>query len=504
MQKPAGKSPAEAAAAAQAAIEQFLAACRQPALLEPGEAQLALDGENLTLEWRSGRLTLQAWDAGRNLARRITGIGEQKPGSLELKIERFGKREGQAFLIDLARRPQMERRGERLVFREQFRRFLSRRFPDWKIAELSSEPNLEESLSPAYPRALLNKGAAAWAAIACPPDAGAGAGVLTFGLIWMDYLRRRERRRSIEGLILFLALGHERTTALRLPFLDPATARTQFFVYSEEGDEERLDPRDCGNLDTRLDPCRGPHPAADVEVSEWVDRLRRAAYVETVERNDGSLSLRVRGLEFARAARGALLFGLERSVEARPENLPEIERLAAEIARLRSPGAPDHGHPLYRMRPEGWLESRVRAHIEALDSSLLALPVYGQVPAMAGGERGLIDLLAAGRDGRLAVLELKASEDIHLPLQSLDYWMRVQWHLERGEFAERGYFPGIELRRQPPRLLLVAPALDFHPKTEAVLRYLSPAVDVERIGLGVEWRKEPKIMFRMRGAERPL
>jgi hypothetical protein len=91
---------------------------------------------------------------------------------------------------------------------------------------------------------------------------------------------------------------------------------------------------------------------------------------------------------------------------------------------------------------------------------------------------------------------VKASRDIHLPLQALDYWMRVKWHLERGEFAGRGYFPGVELRADPPRLLLVAPALDFHPSNETVLRFFSREVEVERIGVGIEWRQELRVMFR--------
>jgi hypothetical protein len=74
--------------------------------------------------------------------------------------------------------------------------------------------------------------------------------------------------------------------------------------------------------------------------------------------------------------------------------------------------------------------------------------------------------------------------------------MRVKWHLERGEFHGRGYFPGVELREQPPRLLLVAPALDFHPSNETVLRYFSPEIEVERLGVGIEWRKELRVMFR--------
>jgi hypothetical protein len=104
--------------------------------------------------------------------------------------------------------------------------------------------------------------------------------------------------------------------------------------------------------------------------------------------------------------------------------------------------------------------------------------------------------LAVDHDGRLAVIELKASEDVHLPLQALDYWMRVQWHLERGEFTSSGYFPGRLLHPEPPRLLLVSPALDFHPSNEWVLRYFSPRIPVERIGVGLEWRKELKVMFR--------
>jgi hypothetical protein len=105
--------------------------------------------------------------------------------------------------------------------------------------------------------------------------------------------------------------------------------------------------------------------------------------------------------------------------------------------------------------------------------------------------------------GRLAVIELKASADLQLPLQALDYWIRVKWHLDRGEFPTYGYFAGIPLRPEPPRLLLVSPSLEFHPSTETVLSFFAPAIDVERIGLAVEWRKGLQVMFRLPGAQRP-
>src|SRR4029077_10688267 len=133
--------------------------------------------------------------------------------------------------------------------------------------------------------------------------------------------------------------------------------------------------------------------------------------------------------------------------------------------------------------PEAWLESQVRRDIEAIDARLLSTPIYGQVPAFSATDRGVLDLLASDRAGRLAVLELKASEDIHLPLQALDYWMRVKWHVDRHEFAAHGYFPGIELRKDPPRLLLVSPSLEFHPTSETILQFISPDVEIERIGV---------------------
>jgi hypothetical protein len=72
--------------------------------------------------------------------------------------------------------------------------------------------------------------------------------------------------------------------------------------------------------------------------------------------------------------------------------------------------------------------------------------------------------------------------------------MRVAWHVERRAFQTNGYFPGHELVRERPRLLLVSPALDVHSTNERILRYFSPNIAVERLGVGLEWRKELKVM----------
>src|SRR5207237_2832248 len=116
------------------------------------------------------------------------------------------------------------------VFPERFRLFLRRQFPEWKVAEVSAEANLACSLSPSFPRAFLRHGQHGWAAIACPPESDAAA-VLSFGLIWLSYLRARERRVSVEGLAIYVPAGRERAAALRLPFLNPR-ARLELFSYS--------------------------------------------------------------------------------------------------------------------------------------------------------------------------------------------------------------------------------------------------------------------------------
>ena len=61
----------------------------------------------------------------------------------------------------------------------------------------------------------------------------------------------------------------------------------------------------------------------------------------------------------------------------------------------------------------------LRRNVEALDAHLNTSHVYTQVPAFAAGDRGTLDLLGVLRDGRLAVIELKAEENLHLALQGL-------------------------------------------------------------------------------------
>jgi hypothetical protein len=156
----------------------------------------------------------------------------------------------------------------------------------------------------------------------------------------------------------------------------------------------------------------------------------------------------------------------------------------------------------------------LRADIGELLPGLRGDVMYTQVPALSTGDRGMLDLLTLDRNGRLAVIELKADEDLHLPLQALDYWIRVRSLNDDRQpapgnagsrplsaFERQGYFTGAEVSPQPPRLLLAAPALRIHPANEPVLRYFSPQVEWELIALTEHWRRELKVVFRKRSTD---
>jgi hypothetical protein len=145
--------------------------------------------------------------------------------------------------------------------------------------------------------------------------------------------------------------------------------------------------------------------------------------------------------------------------------------LVNRLPTTRGPQGARH-QPLWRLHPERWLGSLVVRDVSTIDERLDHGAYYSQVPAFSASDRAMLEVLPTTHQNRLAVVELKANEDIHLPLQGLDYWSRVQWHHAREEFQKFGYFPGRELASADPLLFLVAPTLHIHPATDAVAALL--------------------------------
>ncbi len=478
-------------------VERFVAGAGLPALLHPGEEPLRLVSEQWSLAEWNGRVVLQAWDSSRNLSCKITGVKDERHDRLSLFTERFPKTQGELQIADLAAPEghELERRSSRTAFRERFRFMLVREFPEWRVEEVSADPNLEASLSPSYVRAFVRSGSNGMAAMAVPPGASDYAGVVAFGLIWLDYLRRREKKTRIQHLLLFCPVHCDREIALRARLIDRTAVDCTLYVFDERDRTGPVDFADAGNIDSTLPPCRRPAaPNADPAP------IPEIAGVDRVEQSDGSVSMRVRGLEFARWSAGKLTCGIARRKRCTMETVIAVAR---EVTRVRCETADDRQHPLYTQYPEGWLESVVRNHPGLVDASLLPAPIYGQVPIFGGHDRGIVDLLGVDHTGRLVVIELKAAADLQLPFQAADYWLRVRKHLAAGDFERLGYFAGVTVRPDPPRILLVAPALEFHSTSESVLRYLAPEIEIVRIGLAADWRRELRVMFRLPGSEPP-
>ncbi len=337
---------------------------------------------------------------------------------------------------------------------------------------------------------------------------------LTFGILWLDVCRNSSADKMlVEGLHLFVPQGSSALVRERMANLNHAAAKWNLFEFDERHDAlVEIDCSDRGNVATRL--VHAPNEAAALErFSESVAKIHEILpNCEVAVLSSAELAFRWRGLEFARARLGAdaatfrsreeIVFGVgaeERILEDR--NWAFFVELLTALRDTRHPYGPRH-HPLFRLHPERWLESLVVADVSLIDERLAVDPasrsLYSQVPAFSAADRAMIDVLTTTRDGRLAVVELKADEDIHLPLQGLDYWSRVAWHHARNEFPRFGYFPDRELSAEDPLLFLVAPALHVHPATDVLLRYISPEIEWELVGIDEHWREGVKVVFRKR------
>ncbi len=477
-----------------------------------------------------GRCLLELWSEERNLVRTVVDL-QERAQCLRLTTRRMGAAKPQ--VLELAptndRRTPTAREAARRNYQRLLERALTRSFIGAKVDGMRSAMDLEHSFGPAYVRGRLLKGTAADAVIGVGEAESAAIvdGILTLGILWLDYCRQHgDARRHFGGLKVIVPAGAWRTTAERMAWLNHAAADFELFTLDERSEElAGVDFRDTGNLDSRLVHAFSPQAAIE-RCRDGIDRLLALvppAARERVEIRAGSpteVGLLLHGLEFARVRHGVAAHSFAREDEAsfgagagETPLTAESEPLCREMfARLFLSRHADGAHtdPLFRMAPERWLESRLRAGLAELLPGLRGDLLYSQVPALAAGDRGMLDLLTLDRQGRLTVLELKADEDLHLPLQALDYWIRVRaLNADRkpgaggggrplSAFERQGYFEGAEVSPLDPRLLVAAPALRIHPANEPVLRYFSPKVEWELIALTEHWRRELKVVFRKR------
>lgn len=251
-------------------------------------------------------------------------------------------------------------------------------------------------------------------------------------------------------------------------------------------------------------------PVVEEETSERATEIIAQApqAIDIVAARRGQ-TLRYHGLPFARVRRvldrERIWFGVEGS---RRHLLDDYYRedwlkLLGDLETHRNAQSNDRQHWLYRVAGESWLESILRRDITKLDPGLIIAPLHAQFRTSHGGAFGAsgarpIDLLALRHDGRLAVIELKVSEDREHVFQGVDYWRRVEAHRRRGHIASARLFGEREISDESPLVYLVAPTLRFHPSFATLAKTIAPDIEIYRFDINEDWRAGVRVVRRER------
>lgn len=493
------------------ALDEFLSGSNGAVVVEDGAVLFDLGHAKYSVSGDSNKCLLHFWSEERNVVRRVLET-EAKGETLRVTVQKMGQ--ARPTKLDICRerdpRTASAKRASRGAYQRLLERVLRKKFPDLSVAQMSSSADLEKSFGPIYARGLLRRGQSGFAVLGVNRQELQGSidAALTFGILWLDVCRALHARKLvIGGLKLFVPAGCSDIVRERMAHLNRDAAKWELYELEERGEDlSQIEVLDRGNIATRLVRCCDD---ADTQARFGgpIALVRgMMAEVDVAVLSPVEIGFRCHGLEFARARLSAepgkfnsvpeLVFGSGPAQRVLDDsNLDQFQTLIRSIGEVRHAEGPKECR-WWRLHPERWLESLVVRHISALDSQLDPRWRYSQVPAFSARDRVMIDVLTLTREGRLAVLELKADEDIHLPLQGLDYWARVAWHHERGEFQKFGYFAGRELSPQAPLLMMVAPALRVHPTTDTLLRYIDPAIEWMLLGVDERWRKELRVVFR--------
>jgi hypothetical protein len=541
----------ESAAQAKYEIERALlnGASWQLATEQAPPVTLERGGYDLSVEW--GKLIFAWWDEDRSQSWQVTAyeVGEAE---VRLRAVRGVAREQATFILRDAARLGTRPSGGELTVAERRSRYAAalphlilRQVNRARLRRVSTQGSRPSSLPGHYTRLVLEVNGETALAIGVneSEDQATIDGAVAAGLYWLArFNERRTGEQRARQLWFCVPHGRSQTVIERLTFIDLSHLSARVACFEVEEAREKLSAVRPATQDELLSapPRELGWPRESAAPSRWRERIRHLA-PELIEVREhigrDAESYCIHGLEFAYAGgRGQVRFGVmsraredEQSVTARElsassrhspaqarreraewrkskalteANFGELERLVREIAAHRSAQPPDRAHPFYRLRAEAWLESLLRRDLRALDVTLDERYVYSQIPAWRAEQRSVIDLLAVNRHGRLVVIEIKAAEDPYLPLQGLDYWLRVEQARGRGELARRGLFPGLRLAEETPLLYLVAPRLRFHRSFSAVARCLSPQVEAYRLGLNETWRAGVRLHARERVNER--
>ncbi|MBI3948982.1 MAG: hypothetical protein HY314_00790 [Acidobacteria bacterium] len=486
-------------------IEQFMCQAQQWRCVRDGVPLHPLGGSNLAVTLEFGKLIFSFWGDEFAESWRIENYQVQHD-RLQLELSRQMGRQR----IDLEVRPQddaeplpTEIHERRQHFQEVMCQIITQKFPDAVIERIATQRDDARQLSGIYTRAIFSHGRERMVSIGMNsqesrPDID---GLLTAAIIWFDRASACCDPKP-SRLLLFAPAGQATDLARRLTAINPEPdVKVELYEVDERAVEASfVQPFDQGSL---FDPSRHrlPRTRKSLAPNPIRDRLLKLCPELMVYHRPGSSmeSLRLRGLEVARIRGGKLRFGLGAKKQLlNGDHVTTLTDLVQEVAQIRCADSEQKWHPYHRQQAERWLEEIIRQDVRALDVSLDPRYVYPQIPAHRDDEYGMVDLLAITEGGRLVIIELKVAEDAELPMQGLDYWLKGEWHRQRGDFHRRGYFRDMEIADEPALLFLVSPLLRFHRTFDLVASWIDQRVPAYKVGINHHWRQGIKVLFKER------
>jgi hypothetical protein len=492
--------------ALQDEIETFIRSLAHPLVVEDDVELFDLTSASWRVDFQFDKLLFEAWNSSRTFTRRVEEAAYRESDRLGVFVRRPHARE--TSILEFREFQSKKRRSKpegRSTYRREFVAMLQQEFPGWRLENVSNRSDREHSLSTWYTRGLMRQGRTGYAFLGLSKDEAPAAAdsVLAFGLIWLKWLRERaSAKATVPGLRIYLPSEAVELNAQRASAINRRALKLDLFEWN--GGKERPNRTDekASIVEARLVPHRlnealiARHRGLLRELlGETVDRL-----MLTTDSSGKFVSVRVAGLEIVRIEGDLspkIYFGLEGSIRRLNEsNAEDFRSFVAHVLDRRNAESGDTADLFYRLQSERWLESMLVSDISRIDPNLSPDFVYPQVPAFTRTDRGVIDILAITRDGRLAVIELKLEEQIDLPFQALDYWLRVERLRQMKRFQDYGYFTGVTIQDAPPLLYLVVPAFRFHSTTTSLLRYLDPRISVVQVGINDQWRRGIKVLFR--------
>jgi hypothetical protein len=465
-------------------------------------AQLSLKRDEIICSFERGRVFLKcatdagpkAWQAAaaeqaeRKLTVSVLGRAGGEKESLEL-IPRITAADMMAAIKEARLRKAIE-----------IAEVVAENFPQSKLVKVRLSQGIRAGEYGTNAQILLQTGPGQQAAIFAPvvSKVANGEGFLASAISWFINVSERAKKARIEQLWL---MADKRTLnkLKKLVALFRPRWREQIFLFAIGIENRTVTPIKVPELSRlwREKPRRVKLPGEQYPTETAANMIALAPEAIDIAYSAHGETLRYHGLPFARVrtllGQEKAWFGTERKRRVPLENsLEEFGAFFTELAQNRNAAAENRSHYYYRAAPEQWLESILRRDITRLDANLILSPLYHQFRASAGQ----IDLLAARRDGRLVVIELKVAPSREVVFQAADYWRQIELQRRSGNLAKARAFGEMEILDEPALVYLVAPALSFHHDLEFWASVVSPKIEVYQYVLHENWRKSIKVIER--------